>query len=87
MFDIACTWQITTRRNIVKRASEAQQKSDRKSEIACACRRSELVEKSSSPLDLSAMPIHRNVAVGVTVFLIYCDENVSCIVVVEVKKN
>lgn len=49
MFGIACTWQITRRRNIVKRASEAQQKSDRKSEIACACRRSELAEKSSSP--------------------------------------
>lgn len=48
MFGIACTWQITRRRNIVKRASEAQQKSDRKSEIACACR-SELAEKSSSP--------------------------------------
>lgn len=47
MFGIACTWQITRRRNIVKRASEAQQKSDRKSEIACACRRSELAEKSS----------------------------------------
>jgi len=49
MFGITCTWQITTRRNIVKRASEAQQKSDRKSEIACACRRSELAEKSSPP--------------------------------------
>jgi len=48
MFGITYTLQITTRRNIVKRPSKAQQKSDRKSKIACACRRSELMEKSSS---------------------------------------